>query len=159
MERRRKPTPSPLKVPEGYGDFGTGGAEKLPWSGVRKRLASARNYWIGTTRTDGRPHATPVWVVWLDGALPFGTGRRSQKGRNLAGNPEVVAHFESGDQVVILEGVAEEVTDPSLLAEFGEATPSSTGSTRQAMRGATPRSTPCGPAWRTHGWRVIFWRR
>ncbi len=30
------------------------------------------NYWICTTRPDGRPHSIPVWGFWLDGGLYFG---------------------------------------------------------------------------------------
>ena len=81
----------------------------LPWSWAEERLAASRNYWISTTRPDGRPHAMPVWGVWHDGSLCFGTGERSQKARNLRANPHVVAHVESGDEAVILEGVVEEV--------------------------------------------------
>ena len=70
---------------------------------------------------DRRPHAAPVWGVWLDKAFYFGTDRHSQKGRNLATNPEIIVHLESGDDVVILEGIAEEVTDPSLHTTVSEA--------------------------------------
>ena len=123
MVGRGEPTPGPPIVPEGYGDFGAGGAEKLPWSQVSELLERARNYWIATTRPDERPHAAPVWGVWLGGAFYFGTDRRSRKGRNLAANPEIVVHLESGDDVVILEGVAEEVTnpDPSFVARYADA--------------------------------------
>lgn len=69
----------------------------------------ARNYWVVTTRSDGKPHSVPVWSIWLDETFYFGTDRRSRKGRNLATNPGLVVHLESGDDVVILEGVAEEV--------------------------------------------------
>jgi len=79
-----------------------------------------RNYWIATTRPDERPHATPVWGVWLDETFYFGTHRRSQKGRNLTTSPEIVVHLESGDDVVILEGIVEEVTDPSTRTKVGE---------------------------------------
>ena len=92
----------------------------LSWSRVNERLERARNYWVGTTRPDGRPHVVPVWGVWLDEAFYFGTDRHSRKGRNLATNPGLVVHLESGDDVVILEGVAQEVTDPSLLARFSD---------------------------------------
>jgi PPOX class probable F420-dependent enzyme len=81
----------------------------LPWSWAAERLAASRNYWISTTRPDGRPHAMPVWGVWVDDTLYFGSGRESRKARNLRASPEVVAHVESGDEVVIIEGVAEEV--------------------------------------------------
>jgi hypothetical protein len=63
----------------------------------------------------------PVWGVWLDETFHFGGGRDTRKARNLAANPEVVVHTESGDDVVILEGIAEEITEPSLLARIDDA--------------------------------------
>jgi hypothetical protein len=85
----------------------------LPWSYVEERMSASRNYWIGTTCPDGRPHAMPVWGVWLNGRLYFSTGRGSRKARNLAANRAIVAHVESGDETVIVEGVAREVSDPA----------------------------------------------
>ena len=87
----------------------------LTWERVSQQMAQARNYWLTTTRPDGRPHAMPVWGIWLDETFYFGTGRSSVKGRNLARNPAVSVHLESGDDVVILEGVVEEVSDRLLL--------------------------------------------
>jgi hypothetical protein len=96
------------RMPPGYGVPTDGsGAEVLPWSWAEDQLAQARNYWICTTRRDGRAHAVPVWGVWVDGAVWFGTNPSSTKGRNLARDPRVVVHLESGDDVVILEGVVE----------------------------------------------------
>ena len=90
----------------------------LPWSFVDERLARARNYWIVTTRPDGRPHVTPAWGLWVEERLYFGSEPRARKARNLAENPNVAVHLESGDEVVILEGAAEVVTDPDpALAE------------------------------------------
>lgn len=81
----------------------------LPFSHAEERLTKSRNYWICTTRPDGRPHSIPVWGFWIDGALYFGTGRASRKARNLAHNAAVSIHLDSGDDVVILEGTATEV--------------------------------------------------
>lgn len=81
----------------------------LPFSHAEERLTKSRNYWICTSRPDGRPHSIPVWGFWLDGALYFGTARASRKARNLAQNDAVSIHLESGDDVVILEGTAVEV--------------------------------------------------
>ena len=84
----------------------------LPFSQVEERLVTSRNYWICTARPDGRPHSIPVWGFWFEGRLYFGTARSSQKARNLAHNPALSIHLESGDDVVILEGTALEV-DPT----------------------------------------------
>lgn len=94
--------------------------ERLPWERVQQLLEEARNYWVVTVRPDGRPHAMPVWGLWLDGAIYFSTGRRSRKARNFAANPEVVVHLESGDPAVIIEGTVAEVTDAGTLRHFAE---------------------------------------
>ena len=108
-------------MPASYGVDRTATEGMIPWNVVGNRLASARNYWVGTTRPDGRPHAAPVWGVWLDETFYFATDPTSRKGRNLAARPELVVHLESGDDVVILEGTAEVVTDGSLLVQFANA--------------------------------------
>jgi hypothetical protein len=87
----------------------------LPWSHAEERLTRSRNYWICTARPDGRPHSIPVWGFWAGGAFYFGTGRSSRKGKNLAHNSAVSVHLESGDDVVILEGSAVEVSDKATL--------------------------------------------
>jgi hypothetical protein len=52
----------------GYGIQAIGdGLSLIPWEGVDKMLSKARNYWISTTRPDGRPQAVPVWGVWREG--------------------------------------------------------------------------------------------
>jgi hypothetical protein len=81
----------------------------LPFGHAEERLNQSRNYWICTSRPDGRPHSIPVWGFWIDGALYFGTARSSRKARNLAQNAAVSIHLDSGDDVVILEGAAVEV--------------------------------------------------
>ena len=81
----------------------------LPFTHAETRLEKSRNYWICTTRPDGRPHSIPVWGFWIDHTLYFGTARSSRKALNLAHNPAISVHLESGDDVVILEGKAAEV--------------------------------------------------
>jgi pyridoxine/pyridoxamine 5'-phosphate oxidase len=83
----------------------------LPWRHAEERLEKSRSYWICTTRPDGRPHSMPVWGCWLDGALWFSTGTTTRKAKNLAHQPEVSIHLESGEDMVVFEGRAEEV-DP-----------------------------------------------
>jgi hypothetical protein len=51
-----------------------------------------------------------VWGIWVDGALCFG-GHGVRWEKNLAANPQVSVHLESGDEVVILEGSVTRVTD------------------------------------------------
>lgn len=101
------PTPGPIQVVEGYGlsDAPADGTA-LAWSTIVEWLAGSRNYWVCTTRPDSRPHAIPVWGLWLEDTLWFSTDPDSYKARNLATNPELVVHLESGDEVCVLEGEA-----------------------------------------------------
>jgi PPOX class probable F420-dependent enzyme len=116
------PRPTAPLIPAAYGvPTDASGADRLPWAWAEERLTEARNYWICTTRADGRPHAAPVWGLWLGGAVWFSTARDSSKGRNLARSPAALVHLESGDETVILEGVVEEVADGAALERFADA--------------------------------------
>ncbi len=101
------PTPSPRAtrpyIP-GYEDYTTRGTGLLSWDWFVERFTSTRNYWLATTSADGRPHAMPVWGVWVDGRFLFSTGLTSRKARNLAANPHCVVHTEDGLAAAILEG-------------------------------------------------------
>ena len=83
----------------------------LPWSFVDQRMSKAMNYWVCTLGANGTPHARPVWGVWVDNAICFG-GHGVRWECNLAANPEVTVNLESSEEVVILEGAAQRVTNP-----------------------------------------------
>ena len=111
----------------GYGildaDAGRG---LLPWSWATERMAKSHNYWVATTRPDGRPHVMPVWGVWLGDAEPggafyFSTGKNTRKAHNLASNPRCVVCSECADEAIIVEGIAEELTAESLPPQFKDA--------------------------------------
>jgi general stress protein 26 len=103
-------------MPSGYGIQPVDNEKRLvPLSHIDEQMQKSRNYWVCTTRPDGSPHAMPVWGVWLEGGFFFSTDPQSRKGRNLAANPQIVVHLESGDDVVILEGVVERTADSALL--------------------------------------------
>ena len=104
-------------MPKSYGVV-SDAPEYVPmeWSWATRQLAEARNYWIATVDRGGNPHVTPVWGVWLDDAVCFGTDRDSAKGRNIARSPEIAVHLESGDDVVIMYGDAKAIVDQSLLS-------------------------------------------
>ncbi len=102
-ERIPQPKASRPIMPDGYG-IPENDDDLLPWSFVEQKMQEARNYWIATASKTGRPAATPVWGAWVDGKLYFDGSPETRRGRNIAQNPNVVVHLESGDQVVILEG-------------------------------------------------------
>jgi PPOX class probable F420-dependent enzyme len=112
------PTGSRAHIP-GYGITET--PYDITWEAIAAKIEASRNYWVNTTRANGRPHAMPVWGVWVDGWLYVSTGPESVKGRNLRRSPEVVVHLESGDDVVVLEGVVARVTGKTELTRFADA--------------------------------------
>jgi hypothetical protein len=83
------------------------------------KLRAAMNYWLVTSSNSGAPHAAPVWGVWLGDAFWFGT--MGQKAKNLAANPQAVVHLESGEDVVIVRGKVEVVTDRKALRPIAAA--------------------------------------
>jgi len=103
----------------GYGlmpaDQGSG---LKPWSYATERLARSRGYWIATTCPDGRPHAVPIWGVWLRDVFAFSTGAQSRKARNLANDPRVVIGVEPADDSIVLEGVAKRTEDADFIRDF-----------------------------------------
>ena len=101
----------------GYG-LPQGSAGLMPWEWAASRLGASHNYWLGTSRPDGRPHLMVVWGLWLDNVFYFSTGRHSRKARNLERNAHCVIGTEQADEAVIVEGVAEEVGDVGLRRTF-----------------------------------------
>ena len=83
----------------------------IPWNKIDNWLRAARSIWISTTRPDSRPHAVPVWFIWDEPNVYFISARSLQKSRNLARQPWIVVHLGDGDDVVILEGPVEIVTE------------------------------------------------
>lgn len=88
-----------------------GGGRKVPWTWVREKLTSERNYWVSSVRQDGRPHARPVWGAFVDDLLYLSIGEAGFRASDDA--KEVTVHVDSARDVVIIEGIAERVTpDP-----------------------------------------------
>jgi general stress protein 26 len=99
-------------------------ATATSWEQSRHALETAELAWLSTVRADGRPHATPVVPVWLDGAMHFTTGSDEQKAINLRTNPHVLlttgCTWNDGLAVVI-EGEAVRVTDTDQLNRLASA--------------------------------------
>src|SRR5690242_11938845 len=85
----------------------------MTWTEVADRLAEARTYWLGSTTASGAPHAAPVWGVVTGETLHLYSERRTVKARNLAADPRVVVHLESGEDVVIVRGTAQDLGAPA----------------------------------------------
>ncbi|MFC4356464.1 pyridoxamine 5'-phosphate oxidase family protein [Halobium salinum] len=89
----------------------------LPWSHVLARLREDRTFWVATTGPDSRPHTRPVWGVVVDGTFHCGGGERTRWVRNVDADPRLAVHCESGEDVVIVEGLAEKLTPEIADAE------------------------------------------
>lgn len=127
----------------------------LPWEFVEERVAAAPNYWIATVGPGGAPHARPIDAVWVDGALCFGGSPKTRWVRNLQSNARISVHLPHDDEVVILEGTAEFVTD----AAHPLAKPLA-----QARRTKYPQyfgdaaeDAPVGPFWMVRPSTVYAW--
>ncbi|WP_433438049.1 pyridoxamine 5'-phosphate oxidase family protein [Nonomuraea sp. CA-141351] len=105
--------------------FSAENATPTPWAEARDQLERAETYWLSTVRADGRPHVTTLIAVWQDDALCFTTGAEEQKARNLESNRNCAlttgASSMSGGLDLVVEGVAERVTDPGRLKRLADA--------------------------------------
>lgn len=78
----------------------------LPWSWAEERVVANRNYWVVTASASGRPHAMPVWGVWLPETerFWFSCSPNARKARNLAANPQCVVTVDDTVECVSMEG-------------------------------------------------------
>lgn len=83
----------------------------VPWSWIRGRFVAEPSYWVSSTGPEGNPHVRPVWGVFVDDVIYFGGGPNTRWSRNLAANPRVSVHLESGSEVVIAEGSVDRIED------------------------------------------------
>src|SRR5271157_313042 len=104
----RQPVASRPVMPARYG-VSKSAKGMLDWSWARKRLTKSHNYVIVTVRPDGRPHAMGMHGLWFEDAFYFGTGETTRKAKNLAANPNCILVNERLEELVIVEGTAEQV--------------------------------------------------
>jgi PPOX class probable F420-dependent enzyme len=101
----------------GVGKSSEGGG-LLPWEWAEEQLVSSRNFWLATRWPDGRPHVMPVWAVWETDQLLFSSSKGSRKARNLAADPRCSVTTEDPRNPVVVEGVAELITEHADLEAF-----------------------------------------
>ncbi len=103
----------------GYGIVGPdAGGGLLPWSWAETQLDRSRTFWLATRWPDGRPHVMPVWAMWHAGRLLFSSSRQSRKARNLRHDPRCVLTSEDPRNALVVEGVAELITQREELEAF-----------------------------------------
>lgn len=111
MDRGRRDRP---QMPDGYGIPETDDG-MLAWADVEARLVAAPQYWMATTRPDGRPHVVPRWGVWLDGQFFYDGAPTTVHARNIAQRPPCTLHLEDGWKAVIVEGLSQPARPPGLV--------------------------------------------
>jgi len=101
-------------------DYGLPKSKKglLPWKWAENRLKKTREYWIATTRPDGRPHVMVVWALWMNGCIYFSTGAKTVKARNLAQNPHCTMCADNAAEAVIVEGVVETERNVDVIRKY-----------------------------------------
>ncbi|MGO8860659.1 MAG: pyridoxamine 5'-phosphate oxidase family protein [Acidimicrobiales bacterium] len=92
------------------------GVTQAPGSGGPDRHTS----WLATINRDGSPHVTGVGAIWFDGAFWFETGEQTRKGRNIARDSRCTLSLATHEFDLVMEGVAEKVTDPVTVATMAE---------------------------------------
>lgn len=104
--------PEPLRLYGAESD-----KQALEWAWVDDQLRAAGTYWV-VPRSPGHPHPRPVWGVWREGLLFLSIGTPANR-RDLAADPRVTVHLDSGTDVVLLEGsVSGESEDAEVIAEY-----------------------------------------
>ncbi|CAA9588312.1 MAG: Pyridoxamine 5'-phosphate oxidase, partial [uncultured Thermomicrobiales bacterium] len=98
------------------------GSPPLPWSRPRDLLAAGTPhpdsaFFLGTVRSDGRPHAAGIGALWHDGDLYFKSGPETRKARNLAANRACTISVRLKGVDLVLEGEATRVVDPATLEQ------------------------------------------
>jgi general stress protein 26 len=83
-------------------------AGALPWSWGQQRLVDNKNYWVVTASASARPHAMPVWGVWLSETdrFWFACSPNARKARNILENPQCVVTVDDTVECISVEGRA-----------------------------------------------------
>jgi hypothetical protein len=104
----------------------------IDWDDIESRLARGvsqaprtggpdrHTCWLATINRDGSPHVTGVGALWFDGAFWFETGEQTRKAKNLARDQRCTLSLATDEFDLVLDGVAERVTDPVTVAIMAE---------------------------------------
>ncbi|MBL0888228.1 pyridoxamine 5'-phosphate oxidase family protein [Myceligenerans indicum] len=103
-------------------------APEMDWDLVRTQVRAATapgaggpgryTWWLTTLNADGSPHTNALGALWHEDAVWFTTGRNTRRGHNLARDPRVTASVSVPEFDLVVEGQAEEVTDPEIVADM-----------------------------------------
>ena len=98
--------------------------DPIPWSRALEALESGepqkQTPFLATTRPDGRPHVAGVGALWDEGKVYFVSGAGTRKSRNIAENANCSIGMSLIGIDLVLEGVAERVTDDETLQRLAK---------------------------------------
>ncbi|UDY34477.1 pyridoxamine 5'-phosphate oxidase family protein [Dermatobacter hominis] len=109
------------------------GTPDLEWSEITGRLDDGipqapgqggpgrHTCWLATIDPDGSPHLNGIGALWTHGTFWWETGTGTRKGRNLARDPRCTLSVATDEFDLVVEGTAELVADPALVAELAAA--------------------------------------
>jgi hypothetical protein len=92
------------------------GVSQAPGSGGPDRHTS----WLVTINPDGSPHVTGVGAPWYEGSFWFETGDGTRKAQNLVRDPRCTLSISTHEFDLIVDGVAERISDPTTVATMAE---------------------------------------
>ncbi len=156
--------PGPRRRPEATNLAELYELDPIDWSRVEARLEEGftqapgsggpdhHTSWLATLNADGSPHVTAVGALWVDGAFWFETGPRTRKGRNLARDPRCTISIATRDFDIVVEGTAQRVTDPPVVAAMAarwaeEGWPARVDDTGSALTAAFSAPSAGPPPW------------
>src|SRR5258707_8412307 len=84
---------------------------------IEDRVRNDPIIWLSSVRADGRPHSVAVSFLWDGKSILIFSQPHAQKIRNVRHNPNVMLALDdtkSGDDVVMFEGKAELLNEPTV---------------------------------------------
>jgi PPOX class probable F420-dependent enzyme len=81
---------------------------------IQTRLDDEQIVWMTTVNAAGQPQTSPVWFLVQGESIVVYSLRATPRTRNIAANPHVSLNLNStpsGNEVVVIEGLAEIVED------------------------------------------------
>jgi len=119
-------TPTSERNLDGYG------APQIGWARIPETLDGAitqapgtggpgrHTSWLTTINPDGSPHVMPVGVIRVNGTSYFNSGPATRKSGNLARDRRCVISIATEPFDLVIEGVAERVSDAAELQTVAE---------------------------------------
>ena len=104
----------------------------MDWAAIEARLEqpitmapdtggpNRHSCWLATINPDGSPHVNGIGAQWEDGVWWFETAESSRKGRNIARDPRCTISVGVHEFDLVVDGVAEKITDPATVAKMAE---------------------------------------